>query len=63
MPRPESRVVERGRLFRVSVDVGGTFTDLVALEEETGEMLNFKVPSVPKNPERGVIDALGQYLQ
>ena len=50
-------------LFRVSVDVGGTFTDLVALDEETGEMLNIKVPSVPKNPERGVIDALDQYLE
>jgi len=37
--------------------VGGTFTDLVALDEETGEMRNIKVPSVPKNPERGVVDA------
>ena len=55
--------MEGGRLFRVSVDVGGTFTDLVALEEETGEILNFKVPSVPKNPERGVMDALALYLR
>jgi N-methylhydantoinase A len=55
--------VEGRRLFRVSVDVGGTFTDLVALDEETGEILNIKVPSVPKNPEKGVIDALDQYLE
>ena len=32
--------MEGERLFRVSVDVGGTFTDLVALDEETGEMIN-----------------------
>lgn len=55
--------MEGKRLFRVSVDVGGTFTDLVALDEETGEMINVKVPSVPKNPEKGVIDALDQYLE
>jgi N-methylhydantoinase A len=55
--------VEERRLFRVSVDVGGTFTDLVAFDEETGEILNIKVPSVPKNPEKGVIDALDQYLE
>ena len=50
-------------MFRVSVDVGGTFTDLVALDEETGEILNVKVPSMPKNPEKGVMDALDQYLE
>jgi N-methylhydantoinase A len=50
-------------LFRVSVDVGGTFTDLVALDEETGRVENIKVPSIPRNPERGVTDALGRWLE
>lgn len=49
-------------MFKVSVDVGGTFTDLVALDEDTGEFFNIKVPSVPRNPENGVIDALKQFL-
>ena len=49
--------------FRVSIDVGGTFTDLVALKEGTGELLNIKVPSVPRNPEEGVATALGQFLK
>jgi N-methylhydantoinase A len=49
-------------LFRVSVDVGGTFTDLVALDEETGRVENIKVPSVPRNPERGVTDAFEKWL-
>ncbi|KON31184.1 hypothetical protein AC482_01635 [miscellaneous Crenarchaeota group-15 archaeon DG-45] len=50
-------------MLRVSVDVGGTFTDLVALDEGTGELLNIKVPSVPRNPEKGVVDAFGQLLR
>ncbi len=49
-------------MFRVSVDVGGTFTDLVALDEETGAVENIKVPSVPRNPERGVTDAFAKWL-
>ncbi len=44
-------------MLRVSVDVGGTFTDLVALDEETGSLQNIKVPSVPRHPERGVTNA------
>ena len=43
--------------------MGGTFTDLVAFQEETGEVLNIKVPSVPRNPEEGVVSALKQFLE
>jgi N-methylhydantoinase A len=50
-------------VIRVSVDVGGTFTDLAVLDEETGRIENIKVPSVPRNPERGVTDAFGVFLQ
>jgi N-methylhydantoinase A len=51
-----------GNLYRVSVDVGGTFTDLVSLETSSGQILNIKVPSVPKSPEEGVLKALDQFL-
>ena len=61
--RPHGKFVEGWALFRVSVDVGGTFTDLVALDEETGELVNIKVPSVPRNPERGVVEALKLFLR
>jgi N-methylhydantoinase A len=50
-------------VYRVSVDVGGTFTDLVAMDEETGEMLNIKVPTEPKSPEGGVLIALRRFLE
>ena len=49
-------------MYRVSVDVGGTFTDLVALDEVTGEIINIKTPSVPKNPEQGVVNAVKVFL-
>lgn len=49
-------------MYRVSVDVGGTFTDLVALDEATGEIMNIKTPSVPKNPEKGVVNAVKMFL-
>lgn len=49
--------------YRVSIDIGGTFTDLVALNEENGEILNIKVSSTPKEPARAVIEALREFLR
>jgi N-methylhydantoinase A len=42
--------------IRVGVDVGGTFTDLVALVE--GELITAKVPTVARDQARGVIHAI-----
>ena len=42
---------------RLGVDVGGTFTDLVALAE--GELITAKVPSTPKDQSEGVMNAIG----
>ena len=43
---------------RLGVDVGGTFTDLVALSGE-GTLVTEKVPSTPDDQSTGVINALG----
>ena len=43
--------------WRVGVDVGGTFTDLVVADSD-GRTDVFKVPSVPDDPGEGVIAAL-----
>ncbi len=40
---------------RVAVDVGGTFTDVVKLVPETGELRFEKVPTTPKEPTAGVL--------
>ena len=44
--------------WRLAVDIGGTFTDLVAVERETGETLTAKVPSTPPDFVSGVSEAL-----
>jgi N-methylhydantoinase A len=42
--------------LRLGVDVGGTFTDLVALSE--GNLVTAKVPSTPKDQSVGVMNAI-----
>ena len=44
--------------FVVGVDIGGTFTDLVALDASTGELRSCKVPSTPPAYIEGVVNAL-----
>ncbi len=43
--------------WRIGVDVGGTFTDMV-LRDGEGRLAVFKVPSVPRDPSQGVLNAL-----
>jgi N-methylhydantoinase A len=42
------------------VDVGGTFTDLVLVDEASGEVRLAKVPTTPDNQAFGVLAALGE---
>ncbi|MBT6911758.1 MAG: hypothetical protein HOA21_11440, partial [Rhodospirillaceae bacterium] len=42
--------------MRVGVEVGGTFTDLVAIED--GRVRVAKVPSVPARPDEGAMASL-----
>ncbi|MEN4966759.1 hydantoinase/oxoprolinase family protein [Brucella intermedia] len=43
--------------YRVGVDIGGTFTDLVMVDSR-GAVRAFKAPSVPSNPTEGVLAAI-----
>lgn len=43
---------------RIGIDTGGTFTDLVALDEASGRLTVAKVPSRPNEPHRAVLEAL-----
>lgn len=47
--------------WRVGIDVGGTFTDLVA-SDATGRILRYKVATTPRAPEGGLLDALRSLL-
>jgi N-methylhydantoinase A len=42
---------------RIAIDVGGTFTDVVKLVPETGELRFEKVPTTPAEPTSGVVAA------
>lgn len=45
---------------RAGIDVGGTFTDLVLWDTETGRLITHKVPSTPDDPARAVIGGLAE---
>jgi N-methylhydantoinase A len=46
--------------WRIGVDIGGTFTDVTGLDEETAEVFNLKVLTTSRDPEEGVLEALDQ---
>lgn len=43
---------------RLGVDVGGTFTDLIFYDEESGETRVAKAPTTPASPEQGILHAV-----
>lgn len=51
-------VKRRGPKFIVGTDIGGTFTDIIGIDLETGEQRLGKVPSTPPTYFDGVIDGL-----
>ena len=44
--------------IRVAIDTGGTFTDVVAINEETGNTVAIKTPSTPKDPSQGLLNGI-----
>jgi N-methylhydantoinase A len=54
--------MEQGRRIRVGIDTGGTFTDVVAIDEETGRLVTTKTPSTPANPADGFLAGIDKVL-
>src|SRR5947207_1119746 len=48
--------------WRIGVDIGGTFTDVVLVDEARGRTRVVKVPTTPRDFARGVLDALASAL-
>src|SRR5210317_554452 len=44
--------------YRLGVDVGGTFTDFLLINEQTGETYTAKVPSTPEDSSIGVLNGV-----
>jgi N-methylhydantoinase A len=50
------------RSIRIGIDTGGTFTDVVALDEVSGELVTTKTPSTPGNPADGFMAGIDKVL-
>jgi N-methylhydantoinase A len=49
--------------YRLGVDVGGTFTDLLLVNEKTGALHTAKVPSTPDDSSRGVFNGINKVCE
>jgi N-methylhydantoinase A len=47
---------------RLGVDIGGTFTDVVLVDESTGDTRIGKVPSTPRDPAEGFLTAVDRMV-
>jgi N-methylhydantoinase A len=50
------------RRIRIGIDTGGTFTDVVAVDEATGELAATKTPSTPHDPADGFMTGVHKVL-
>ncbi|NHA70023.1 hydantoinase/oxoprolinase family protein [Phycicoccus flavus] len=55
-------MAEGARRIRVGIDTGGTFTDVVAVDEDSGAVVTTKTPSTPANPADGFIAGIEKIL-
>lgn len=51
-------MLRRPPLLRIAVDTGGTFTDCVWVDRESGRPRMLKVFSTPEDPSRAIVDAV-----
>jgi N-methylhydantoinase A len=49
---------EGRNMYNVAVDVGGTFTDVLIFDQETGGLTEGKVLSTPDDPSKGVVEGI-----
>lgn len=47
-------------MYLIGVDVGGTFTDIVFADTESGRTLIHKTPTIKDDPSRGVVAGIGE---
>ena len=55
--------MSRTHRIRIGIDTGGTFTDVVAVDELTGELAVTKTPSTPRDPAVGFMTGVHKVLE
>ena len=48
---------------RIGVDVGGTFTDLIYIDDEAGKVIVHKTPSTPADPSIGTVQGISELCE
>jgi N-methylhydantoinase A len=48
--------------LRLAIDTGGTFTDVVAIDEASGAQYAVKTPSTPEDPSIGLLNGIGKVM-
>jgi N-methylhydantoinase A len=56
------QMVTQDRRIRIGIDTGGTFTDVVAFDEHSGELVSTKTPSTPSDPADGFLAGVEKVL-
>jgi N-methylhydantoinase A len=54
------QLATRRKIGRLAIDIGGTFTDLVYFDEESGHLKIAKSLTTPKNLTQGIVDTINQ---
>jgi N-methylhydantoinase A len=49
--------------YKLGFDIGGTFTDIFAIEDDTGDIIQEKVPTTPKDFSEGVIHGIDKVCE
>lgn len=50
-------------VLRIAIDTGGTFTDVVAINEKTGKQYVIKTPSTPSDPSVGLLNGVDKAIE
>lgn len=48
---------------KIGIDVGGTFTDVILMDDATGAVFTAKVPTTPRDPARGAVNGVRRVLE
>ena len=55
-------MAEASKRFVLAIDIGGTFTDLVLLDSDSGELMAEKILTTYPDPSTAVLDGVGSLL-